>query len=67
VMGALSDLSVIDISTMIAGSTVSMLLADLGADVIKVEHLAAIRSGTSVTSARAGPCCGRCSDATSAA
>lgn len=36
--GSLGDLKVVDISTMIAGSTISMILADFGADVIKVEH-----------------------------
>ena len=35
---ALSDLRVLDIATLFAGPTAATLLADFGADVIKVEH-----------------------------
>jgi crotonobetainyl-CoA:carnitine CoA-transferase CaiB-like acyl-CoA transferase len=38
VSGALSDLRVLDASNLIAGPMATMLLADLGADVVKVEH-----------------------------
>jgi crotonobetainyl-CoA:carnitine CoA-transferase CaiB-like acyl-CoA transferase len=38
VTGALSDLRVLDASNLIAGPLTTMLLADLGADVVKVEH-----------------------------
>lgn len=38
-MGPLKDLKVIDLSHIMAGPACSMLLADMGADVIKVERL----------------------------
>ena len=34
----LSELKVIDISTVLAGPSVGMFLAELGANVIKIEH-----------------------------
>ena len=34
----LSDLKVIDISTVLAGPSVGMFLAELGAEVTKIEH-----------------------------
>jgi crotonobetainyl-CoA:carnitine CoA-transferase CaiB-like acyl-CoA transferase len=38
VTGALTDLRILDASNLIAGPLTTMLLADLGADVVKIEH-----------------------------
>ncbi|HYY74201.1 MAG TPA: CoA transferase, partial [Solirubrobacterales bacterium] len=36
-MGALSDIKVLDLTRLLPGGLCSLLLADLGADVVKVE------------------------------